>query len=125
MKIYVAGKFETRDRVQGVMQRLIAKGHEITHDWTLEDPAGKSGAELARFQQDCACADFGGVRAADLVLVLNHDRLFGGAAEMGMALALGKRVYVVEPQIRDNIFFHLPPAWVQLFPDLESALAVL
>lgn len=126
MKLYVAGKFEEAARVRQVHKRLRNAGHEITHDWTNEDPGERTGDELGAFLRDCAIKDYDGVRTADAVLVLNHPHLFGGAAEMGMALALGKPVFLVEPWLRDNIFFHLPrESGMRTFPDLDSALSVL
>lgn len=125
MKIYVAGKFEEGARVREVHQMLKDMGHEITHDWTREDASGYQGAEREAYFRRCAEKDFEGVKDCDLILVLNHDRLFGGATEMGLALAWGRVVYVVEPAIRDNIFYHLGPDLISTFPTLEEALAAI
>lgn len=125
-KIYVAGKFEEKVRVRQVMARLVAMGYEITHDWTEEDATGLSGDELAKYLESCALADFEGVLDADCVLVLNHQAAFGAMVEMGLALGWGKVVYVVEPQIRDNIFYHLPAtSGMRTFETLEKALDAL
>lgn len=106
MKIYVAAKFEEGPMVQKVYEKLRARGHEITHDWTNED-AEKFKNEDG-YAARCAINDFRGVMDADAVLVFNHDRLFGGATEMGIAIAGGIPIYVVGRGIRENIFFNLP-----------------
>lgn len=122
--VYVAGKFEETAAVRAVQQRVRDLGCSISHDWTGEDPAGRTGAELEAFLAGCAQADMDGVLDADLIIVLNHDRLFGGAVEMGMALAYGKIVMVIGPQVRDNIFFHLASGPL-LYPDAETCLQAL
>lgn len=107
MKIYVAAKFEEAPRVQKLYKILRERGHEITHDWTTEDASKYSGADLAAYKAECAYNDYLGVKHCDLCLVLNHDKLYGGAAEMGMAIAWNKKIVVVGESIRENIFFHL------------------
>lgn len=124
--IYVAAKFEEGPRVREVHERLRNLGFKITHDWTREDPANRKGVELAEFMTSCAIKDYNGVLEADIVLVLNHDRLFGGCTEMGLALAWGRTVYVVEPQIRENIFYNLPAEMgMRTFPTLEEAIVAI
>ena len=126
MKVYVAGKFEDRFEIRTVMNRLRAVGHEVTHDWTYEDPGDLQGDALASFLTHCAEADMNGVLEADILVLINHKLAFGAAAEMGMAIAWGKVVYVVGPEIRDNIFFHLKEAdGMRLFSDLDSCLAAI
>lgn len=107
MKIYVASKFEEGPRVQKIYEILRKRGHTITHDWTTEDASKYTGEDLAKFKAECAFKDYQGVKDCDLILVLNHEKLYGGAAEMGMAIALDKKVVVVGESIRENIFFHL------------------
>lgn len=124
--VYVAGKFEEGVRVREVQEKLRLLGFEVTHDWTREDPAGRTGVELEVYLQHCALKDVEGVETADFLLVLNHDRAFGAMVEMGLGLAWGRVIYLVGPQIRDNIFFHLPPGHgMRCFPDVETALAAI
>lgn len=106
MKIYVAAKFEEGPKVQKVYEKLRARGHKITHDWTTED-ADKF-KNVNGYSEQCAKSDYYGVLEADAVLLFNHDRLYGGATEMGIAIAAGVPVYVVGREIRENIFFNLP-----------------
>lgn len=124
MKVYVAGKFEETVAVRAAQQALRDLGHEITHDWTQEDATGMEGDVLKAYYQKCAVQDYEGVLYSDVVLVLNHPKLFGGASEMGMALAWGRPVYVVNPQIRHNIFFDLPSG-IRTFNTMEEAVAAI
>lgn len=105
--IYVAGKFEEKARVREVQRQLEDLQYYITHDWTKEDAGTLQGDALEAYLAQCAANDYTGVRDADAVLVLNHDRAFGAMSEMGMAIAWGIPVFVVGHKIRDNIFFHL------------------
>lgn len=122
MRVYVAAKFEDKDRVKEVYEKLKAFGCEITHDWTGEDAEKMAGPEGDKYRAECSFNDFNGVKKANVVLVLNHDRLYGGAAEMGMALAWGKKVFVVDSKIRYNIFFSLPNGMINIEDSLDSAL---
>lgn len=122
MKIYVAAKFEEGARVRGVYDTLREAGFSITHDWTTEDASAYTGAAKLAYKRQCGTNDYRGVVNADAVLVLNHALLYGGAAEMGMAIALKKPVYVVGAEIRENIFFHLGPPHVMICATLTEAI---
>jgi len=120
MNVYVAGKFEEKELVRTVQRTLLERGHTITHDWTGEDATGMEGEQLEEYLADNASRDVDGVAAAEAVLILNHPKGFGMMAEMGMAIAWNIPIYVIGPQIRDCIFFHLPE--VQGFDTIEDAL---
>lgn len=122
MKIYVAAKFEDAPRVREVYAILRAHNIEITHDWTGEDIAKAQGPDGRAYKRACATGDLNGVMTADAVLVLNHPLLYGGAAEMGMALAVGIKVFVVGAERRENIFFNLEPERIELCRDVAHAV---
>ncbi len=107
MKIYVASKFENKELVKEVQEELIREGHSITHDWSNESDAGKTGIELENYQARCAQQDFDGVKNADLVLLINHQGCKGTYTEFGIALALNKYVVIVKPELTNQVFFHL------------------
>lgn len=119
-RIYVAAKFEEAKRAREVMDLLEDHGHVISHDWTAEDATGLSGQDLEDYLSKCARQDFFGVTSADAVLLLNHGQLFGGMVEFGLALGLGKKVVVVEPGVRDCIFWHMKE--VELVANVHLAL---
>lgn len=125
-RIYVAGKFEEVVAVRAAQQALIARGFDITHDWTNENSAGLKGEALETFLAKCAEDDYDGVTFADAVLLLNHDRAFGAMVETGIAIARGIPVFVVGHKIRDNIFFHLGSDFgVYLFDTVEEAVEAI
>jgi len=125
-RVYVAGKFEEIEAVRKAQAALRAAGHEITHDWTGENPGDRKGEELQDFLKDCAVGDYQGVLHADVVLLLNHERAFGAMVETGLAIAWGRTVYVVGAGIRDNIFFHLPDDMgIRLCDSMEDAVAAI
>ena len=112
MKVYVAAKWEEKEAARRAQRELRSLGHSITFDWTTGD--GKN-------QESEAKSDLQGVELADAVIVLNHDRLFGGATEMGIAIGNRIPVYVVNHHVRDNIFFHLPEG-VTMCESVEDAI---
>ena len=90
MKIYIASKLENYEQVRYVRDFLARFGHTLTYDWTLH---GSIKETTEQDLTDCANAELQGVRDADIVLVL----LPGGRgthAELGMAIALNKPVYI-------------------------------
>lgn len=98
MKVYVATKWEERAYAQEVMRELIAAGHTISYDWT----------EVEQISQTQADLDMGGVVDADALLFLaERDLAYKGAlAELGGALALGKRVLLLGHGADGCIFTH-------------------
>jgi nucleoside 2-deoxyribosyltransferase len=87
MKVYVASKWENKDRVRGVMFTLETLGHTITYDWTQHDAAPVQQAIL----------DMRGVTDADVVVGIFEEELSyaGALMEVGGAIALGKPVYIL------------------------------
>ncbi len=88
LKYYIATRLERHADHNTVRDHLAALGHEITYDWTVHGPVWRSGVERIR---EVAALELQGVVDADVVVVL----LPGGRgthAELGMALATGKRI---------------------------------
>ena len=104
MKIYVAGKWEDRQRVSDIMQILRDIGFEITCDWT-----GHKYSDEAYPQQYCA-DDVQGVKDADLYIgVFIADYNYRGAlVEMGIALGVGIPVWLLGDRQDDCIFSNHP-----------------
>lgn len=98
-KIYVAGRIEDFERVRRVQALVREAGYEISYDWTqgcqsdgsvsgVKGVTGSTGA-LA----DICQKEIDGVRSADaVVLLLPAGR--GAHTELGLALALEKRVVI-------------------------------
>lgn len=90
MKFYIATKLERVADHHNLRDRLITLGHEITYDWTVHGSVQREGVDVIR---KVALAEKRGVLEADFVCVL----LPGGRgthAELGMALAWGKPVFI-------------------------------
>ncbi len=115
MKLYVAAKWEDRERAREVMRQMVAEGHEITFDWTHSE----------QFSPEQAACDMRGVKDADaLVFVAEKDLPFKGAyVEMGMALAWGKPIYLIGTGIDACIFTVLPNVYRGIGPLLASVEA--
>jgi len=124
MKVYVAAKFEEKDRVRLIYKRCRENGLEVTCDWTVEDDTGMVGEERRAYHQKCAQADLDGVRNCDVLILLPHEHGKGMYFEMGAAIALGKRVIVVGQDSDDShkpcIFCKLPQ--VKWMPDIWGAI---
>lgn len=122
-RVYVAGKFEDTERVRSAQAKLRELGFEVTHDWTGDDPGTRTGSELEEFLRECALKDYEGVLHADIVVCLNNPKCFGAMVEIGLALAWGKVVYLAGPQLRENIFWHLPEeVGMRTFPTDQAAV---
>lgn len=106
-RIYVAGKWEEKERVREVQAQLVAAGHTITHDWTTEEPVGDAYLNIV---PSAVLADKQGVMAADaFVGIFEKDlRYLGAVAELGMAIARGIPVYILGNAADRCIFVKLP-----------------
>ena len=100
MKVYVAGKYENISTVRYVQTLLIEAGHEISHDWTTQT------GDLSHQ----AAADIMGVQDGDAFVGIFLRKLTyrGALAELGGALALGKRVIIMGHGADRCIFTHHP-----------------
>lgn len=87
MRVYVATKYELKDRAREEMLRLSRAGHSITYDWTLPEPPTVEQAIL----------DLRGVLDADVVVfIFEEERKYAGSlVELGIALGAGKPVYII------------------------------
>lgn len=105
MRVYVASKFENTLAVQVMHQVLREAGHEITHDWTVEDLAAENDVNLAL---ECAIDDVEGVENADAVVLLMHPNMKGAWVEVGIALARFIPIIIVGGPRFECIFERLP-----------------
>lgn len=92
MRIYIATTLSNAPRAQALAEWLATHGAYVTYDWMSHGAQGHMGAgHLANI----AAKELAGVAEADAVIVL----LPGGRGthvEMGAALALGKRVVIID-----------------------------
>ena len=89
-KIYIATSLSRVADQQSLADTLALEGCELTFDWTR---CGTLGGEP---QDEVALKEIQGVVDADFVIALLPAR-FGTHAELGAALASGKKVFVHAP----------------------------
>lgn len=100
MKVYVAGKFQDRTKVRGLMDKLEGLGHEITFDWTIEHYAKKE--ETIEDAVECLQ---GVIDAEVYVGLFVEDHIYKGAlVELGIALTSNILVYLIGHAIDSTIF---------------------
>lgn len=122
MKIYVATSFQNIPEARAVMDILRKAGHVITHDWTSEaiDPAWPK-EQQDEYLQTCGASDYRGVCDSDAVVLINHDKSRDAMAEFGMALGMDRLVFVLYPERRLSVFFHMARLCNSI-PELLTAL---
>lgn len=86
MRVYVASKFEDKHIAQHAMKQLRAVGHEITHDWTVEDDSKAEPGRLDEYHAVCAERDIEGVQDAEVLVIFPHNQGKGLYVELGIAL---------------------------------------
>ena len=106
LRVFISGgSSERRDVVRPLVDQIQAAGLVVTYDWT-RDPGWYLGrpptnAELLESSQ----RDLDGIlRAHVLWLVVPIHKSEGSAAELGFALAHGRRIVVSGPTGPRNIF---------------------
>lgn len=111
MKIYIAASAPNVEKAREVASLLRSWGYEPTSTWHDAGDVGyeQHGAkeheiEIPESMADKALLDEEHVRAADVLVIITGDTLTRGGrhAECGMAIALGKRVYLLGP--REQVF---------------------
>ena len=98
-KVYIAGKWSEKEKLQEKMKDLKDLGFEITHDWTTFE------ADPNNSLQSMANHDVDGVINADMYIGIFDDEKYpyrGTFTELGVALATKKRrpeykIYAVCP----------------------------
>ncbi len=124
--VYVAGRYDEREKIRSVMHEVASHGHSITRDWTTHLPIARYGEDPSLSTQ-YAKEDLDGVAAAE-VFVLMTSELSGGTgihAELGNAIArhelTGKpHVFVVGPHFSKSMMYFHPS--VKRVDDLDEVL---
>ncbi|WP_079504647.1 group-specific protein [Mesobacillus jeotgali] len=107
-KFYVASSFKNIEAVRYISRQLVERGYLHTYDWTRNDRASTF-EDLTEIGQREKAA----VMEADFLLVLLPAGK-GSHIELGIALGLGKRIYLHSPDGEVNhlettsTFYHLP-----------------
>lgn len=136
MRIYVAGKWQEKPQVRKVQAALMEAGHTITFDWTQdnlghENVGGSSWVQIyglwydPKELGDQAYRDLHGVQTCDAIVIcaMNPHKYSGTLCEMGIAVGLGHRVYIIGSCLDSNIFTWLP--WVHVVDSVEEVIDAL
>lgn len=119
MRIYVAGSWLEKPRIQEIMRELRDAGHGITFDWTENHDKQRSLCGID------AEMDMDGVRRCQaFVGVFEEDHKYQGALlEMGAALVQNKPVFLLGHAIDSCIFTYM---WnVRQYVTLAELIAAL
>jgi hypothetical protein len=112
MKIYLAAPFTAQDTMRGVRDVLTSIGHEVTSQWLDFVGDGIPVSEINDHPEQSmghAITDVGDIARSDMFVEFTQygsSTTGGHHVELGIALAMQKRVIVVGP--RENIFQTLP-----------------
>ncbi len=107
MKFFVSGKVGDDDITKTVMEALKSAGHEITFDWTSIEhlrPYDKNAAA----SREAAISETCGVKNADVLVIIAHDKGVGMYVEFGIAIGSGIPVRVITKVESRTMFFHHP-----------------
>jgi len=107
MKFFVSGKVGDNDIIKSVMKALESAGHEITFDWTTIEhlrPYDRN-AEVCR---EVAISETCGVKSADVLVIIAHDKGVGMYVELGIAIGASIPIRVVTKVESRTMFFHHP-----------------
>ena len=94
-KVYVAAKFEAKERLQPVRHRLEAGGIQVVGTWLDEETSTPTHTQKVQY----AKRDMAEVMLANLLILdtLDDNNRGGREVEYGMALATGKNIIIVGP----------------------------
>jgi len=107
MKFFVSGKVGDDDICKSLMESLKGAGHEITFDWTSIEhlrPYDKNAAA----SREAAISEACGVKNADVLVIIAHDKGVGMYVELGIAIGAGIPVRVITKVESRTMFFHHP-----------------
>jgi nucleoside 2-deoxyribosyltransferase len=107
MKFFVSGKVGDDNITKTVMKALKNAGHEITFDWTTIEHL-RPYDENATACRDAAVSESRGVKNADVLVIIAHNKGIGMYVELGIAIGLGIPIRVVTKVESQTMFFHHP-----------------
>jgi hypothetical protein len=108
MKIYLASRYGRREELKQYSAQLEKFGHTVTARWLSGDrDTCDDSTPNSELWQKWAREDIEDIRTCDTFIVFTGagSRLGGAHVETGIALALGKDVFIIGPRV--NVFHHL------------------
>ena len=127
MNFYIASRLNNVDQVRYVANILKSNGWTHTYDWTNFDLSSEDTPNTLRIIGE---REYDAVKAADIVFVITPQGR-GTHIELGMAIALEKRVYIYH--VDDSYFkcddntcpFYWLPKVKQLTGKIENAVEII
>ena len=98
MKFYIASSLANYEQVRSLSCLLKNAGWEHTYDWTIHCPVKELDAETLKSIGE---KEFEGIKQSDVVIILTPQGI-GTHTELGMAIALNKKVYLCH---HDDTYF--------------------
>lgn len=113
-KYYLASSLNNVSRVRHLASELALAGYKRTYDWTTH-----GFVEDSSKLQEIAFAEYNGVVEADFLVMLMPART-GSHVEFGVALALGKPIYIIIDghEYEEKSFYNMPK--VSKYQDIKS-----
>jgi nucleoside 2-deoxyribosyltransferase len=120
MKVYISGSYKEANSIRQFMFQIEQLGHLNVLDWTQE-----TGSDAPDKLSSWAVRDMAGVVYCELYIGLfdKYHSDGGAIAELGMALALHKQVWIAGYDISKCVFFHHPS--IRKFNNREEVLQEL
>lgn len=98
MKFYVSSSLKNYEQARCLSRLLKNAGWEQTYDWTLHCPVKETDIETLKSIGE---QEYEGIRQSDVVIILTPQGR-GTHTELGMAIALNKKVYLCH---HDDTYF--------------------
>jgi hypothetical protein len=122
MKVYLTARFARRHELTKYVENLNELGHQVTSGWLGVEFDPSTPLSHPRWSE-LAQQDVDDIRRADTLICFTESS-GGGAArhvELGIALGLGKRVYIVG---RAEHMFHTLPR-LEIYPEWDMLLRAI
>src|SRR5260370_3753034 len=107
MKFFVAGELGSENDAKIFFFFKQKTAYEITFDWTTISHLRPYDSNVTA-SREAAVLEADGVKDADVLVVVAHDRGVGMFVELGIALGVGIPVRIINDKESRSMFFHHP-----------------
>ena len=118
MKIYLAGRFEQKEKIREMYNLIKQEGHIITSDWTTHKPISPYEKNIA-LSKEYSEQDISGVEQCDVFILLTDKiKSTGAHIELGAAILSAIKngkplVYVIGDYPNNSMFYFHPKVIVK------------
>lgn len=107
MKFFVSGKVGVENNAKSAMKTLQDAGHQITFDWTTIEHL-KPYDKNASASREAAVQESQGIKNADVLILITHNKGIGMYIELGIAIGIGIPIRIITNVESRSMFFHHP-----------------